>query len=82
MASRPTEHCYRVVPGKLPAGEYPGNIDDGSSRAKLDRLTEVGISAHGDVGLYRRLTVLRRFRRGGSARRDEGCPVVHLVFPR
>ncbi len=35
MSSRPIKHCYWVVPGKLLAGEYPGNIDDGSSRAKL-----------------------------------------------
>ena len=49
MTSKPIENCYWVIPGKLLAGEYPRNIDDESSRAKLARLTEGGVSAFIDL---------------------------------
>lgn len=45
----PIENSYWVVPGKLLAGEYPRNIDEGSSRAKLDALIRAGITAFIDL---------------------------------
>ena len=41
--------CYWVVPGKLLAGEYPRNVDEGSSREKLAMLTDAGVSAFIDL---------------------------------
>ena len=46
---RPIENCYWVVPGKLLAGEYPRNLDDESSIAKLAALTEAGITSFIDL---------------------------------
>ena len=49
MTSRPIENCYWVAPGKLLAGEYPRNLDEESSRDKLARLTEAGVSVFIDL---------------------------------
>ena len=49
MTDRPIENCYWVVPGQLLAGEYPRNIDEDSSRSKLARLTEAGVSVFIDL---------------------------------
>ena len=49
MTSKPIENCYWVVPGKLLAGEYPRNYDDGSSREKVAALTGAGITAFIDL---------------------------------
>ena len=46
---RPIDHCYWVVPGKLLAGEYPRNLDEESSREKLAKFAEAGISAFIDL---------------------------------
>ena len=46
---RPIEMCYWVVPGKLLAGEYPRNLDEASSREKLARLTDAGVSVFIDL---------------------------------
>ncbi|MXZ90741.1 MAG: hypothetical protein F4W95_05350 [Chloroflexi bacterium] len=46
---RPIDHCYWVLPGKLLAGEYPRNIDEPSSREKLRKLTDAGVSAFIDL---------------------------------
>ena len=46
---RPIEHCYWVVPGKLLAGEYPRSLNEESSREKLRRLTDAGVSAFIDL---------------------------------
>ena len=46
---RPIEMCYWVVPGKLLAGEYPRNLDEESSREKLRRLTDAGVSVFIDL---------------------------------
>ncbi len=46
---RPIEYCYWVIPGKLLAGEYPRNLDETSSREKLAKLTDAGVSAFIDL---------------------------------
>ena len=46
---RPIEMCYWVIPGKLLAGEYPSNVDEPSSREKLQQLTDAGVSAFIDL---------------------------------
>ena len=46
---RPIEKCYWVVPGKLLAGEYPRNLDEASSREKLGRLADAGVTAFIDL---------------------------------
>ena len=55
MTGRPIENCYWVVPGQLLAGEYPRNLDEDSSRAKLARLTEAGVSVFIDLTEYAEL---------------------------
>ena len=45
----PLANCYWVVPGKLLAGEYPGGTSSESTRERLKRLTEAGISAFVDL---------------------------------
>ena len=46
---RPIEMCYWVVPGKLLAGEYPRTPDEATSREKLARLTDAGVSVFIDL---------------------------------
>lgn len=46
---KPIANCYWVVPGKLLAGEYPGDKDEPSARAKLDKFKEANITAFVDL---------------------------------
>jgi hypothetical protein len=46
---KPIAHCYWVIPGRLLAGEYPRNLDEASSREKLAKFTEAGVSAFIDL---------------------------------
>lgn len=39
----PFERCYWVVPGKLLAGYYPGDLDPGEAQKKLQGLLRAGI---------------------------------------
>jgi len=41
---KPIPDSYWVNPGQLLAGEYPRNLDDASSRVKLQRLLEAGVT--------------------------------------
>jgi protein-tyrosine phosphatase len=43
-SERPIPDSYWVHPGRLLAGEYPRNKDDASSRVKLRRVLEAGIT--------------------------------------
>jgi len=47
--NRPIEQCYWVVPGRLLAGEYPRNVDEGSSREKIGALLRAGITTFVDL---------------------------------
>ncbi len=49
MTDQPIEHCYWVEPGKLLAGEYPRNLDEESSKEKIQTLISAGISAFIDL---------------------------------
>jgi len=49
FAHRPIEQCYWVVPGRLLAGEYPRNVDEGSSRDKIDALLRAGVTTFVDL---------------------------------
>ena len=46
---QPIKNCYWVGPGKFLAGEYPRNIDEASSRAKIDALISAGVMAFIDL---------------------------------
>ncbi len=46
---KPVQFCYWVIPGKLLAGEYPRNLDDESSPAKIRALTDAGIASFIDL---------------------------------
>ena len=49
MSSVPITHSYWVVREKFLAGEYPRDIDEESSRAKLSALLDAGFSAFIDL---------------------------------
>lgn len=49
MANTPIKHCYWVVPCKLLAGEYPRDLDDVSSRAKIKALLDAGVTTFIDL---------------------------------
>ena len=46
---KPIENCYWVIPGQFLAGEYPGDIDEESSRVKINHLIHSGITAFIDL---------------------------------
>ena len=46
---KPIKFCYWVIPGKLLAGEYPRNLDDESSPAKIRALTDAGVTSFIDL---------------------------------
>lgn len=46
---QPINSCYWVDPGRLLAGEYPGDVDDESAQRKLARLTDAGVTAFIDL---------------------------------
>ncbi len=48
LPPRPTPNCYWVVPGFL-AGNYPRTRDDDSSRVKLARILDAGVTRFVDL---------------------------------
>jgi len=46
---KPIENCYWVVPGKFLAGEYPRDMDEKSSRVKINALIHSGITVFIDL---------------------------------
>lgn len=46
---RPHANCYWVEPGRLLAGEYPGDRDAASARAKLGALLAAGLDTFVDL---------------------------------
>ena len=85
MEDLPIEHCYWVVPGVFLAGEYPRNLDETSSRAKLDALVGAGVRTFVDLtedrdGLLPYVPLLLAYRDQGVSHRrfpvaDQGVPV-------
>ena len=49
MNDKPIDNCYWVIPGKFLAGEYPRDLDEASSIAKVAALTNAGITAFIDL---------------------------------
>ena len=49
MTNKPIDNCYWVVPGKLLAGEYPRNLEDHSSPAKVAAFEEAGVASFIDL---------------------------------
>ena len=49
MTEKPIDNSYWVVPGKLLAGEYPRNLDDASSPAKVASFIDAGVSVFIDL---------------------------------
>lgn len=43
MLPRPHDNCYWVVPGRLMAGEYPGDRDDAIARRRLTAIAAAGV---------------------------------------
>jgi Dual specificity phosphatase, catalytic domain len=46
---RPLPNTYWVIPGRLLAGEYPGDPDDSRARQRLARVQEAGIDSFIDL---------------------------------
>jgi hypothetical protein len=46
---RPLPNTYWVIPGRVLAGEYPGNPDDTVARSRLARLHDAGINSFFDL---------------------------------
>ena len=46
---RPIRYCYWVEPGKLLAGEYPRDLDGGSSKEKIGALKDAGVTTFVDL---------------------------------
>ena len=46
---RPLPNSYWVIPGRLLAGEYPGDFDRAQTRRRLMRLREAGIGSFVDL---------------------------------
>jgi hypothetical protein len=46
---RPLPNSYWVIPGRLLAGEYPGNPDPAQARLRLTRLRDAGIDSFVDL---------------------------------
>jgi protein-tyrosine phosphatase len=85
--ARPLPDCYRVEPGPLLAGGYPGGASDEQTRRRLRALLDVGVGAFfdltaaGEYGLARYDHVLRELAPSVSWSRhaipDFGVPSVH-----
>jgi len=46
---KPIDNCYWVVPGMFLAGEYPRDMDEESSRVKINALIHSGITVFIDL---------------------------------
>ena len=46
---RPIDNCYWVAPGKLLAGQYPRNIEEATSAAKMRKILDAGVTAFIDT---------------------------------
>jgi Dual specificity phosphatase, catalytic domain len=49
LMDRPLLNTYWVIPGRLLAGEYPGDPDDSQARQRLERLSGAGIDSFIDL---------------------------------
>ena len=75
---RPIEYCYWAEPGKLLAGEYPRELEEAPSRAKMAALKDAG------VALFVDLTEENEPARGGiplAPYAQWAAPAAHMRFP-
>jgi protein-tyrosine phosphatase len=72
-AGRPNANTYWVEPGRLLAGEYPRNMDEASSRAKLRAYLEAGVTFFLDLTEEGELTPYDDLLKRGA----DGRGVVH-----
>jgi hypothetical protein len=49
LMDRPIPESYWVEPGRLLAGEYPGHLDEGLARKRIDALIEAGFGMFIDL---------------------------------
>jgi hypothetical protein len=49
QTERPIAESYWVIPGRLLAGEYPGRMDENSTRKRIDALIEAGFNLFIDL---------------------------------
>ncbi len=82
----PHANCYWVVPGRLMAGEYPSGWDEPSTRERLRRYLECGVSCFVDLtepGELEPYEALLREEAGQRARavRYERLPVRDFQVP-
>jgi predicted protein tyrosine phosphatase len=76
---RPLRESYWVEPGRLLAGEYPGQFDDTLTRKRLDAMIEAGFTTFIDLTRPNEtVTYLKTLKE--EARRYE-VEVSHLRFP-
>ena len=75
---RPIEQCYWAEPGKLLAGEYPRNVDDESSAAKMAALKDAGVELFIDLTEEGEL---RPYRQWAAPAEHMRVPVVDMSVP-
>ena len=76
---RPIENCYWVAPGKLLAGEYPRNLDDESSAAKVAALKRAGVDLFVDLTEEGELLPYAQW---AAPARHERFPIRDVSVPR
>lgn len=77
----PLADSYWVLPGRLLAGEYPGDLKDEQARRKLERLLEAGITLFLDLteeGEHALRPYVHLLREQAASL---GRPVKHLRLP-
>ena len=84
---RPSENSYWVIPGRFAAGEYPGDIQDRQTVAKLNNLFDAGIDCFidltepGELEPYSEV-MEEEARRRGLTVGWERHPIVDMSIPR
>ncbi len=76
----PIEYSYWVVPGKLMAGEYPRNLDDRTSAAKVKSVIDAGIVSFIDLTEYKELKSYEEFLPNDVS--HQRFPIQDMSIPR
>jgi len=78
MITRPINNCYWVIPGKLLAGEYPGDVEQETSKEKIKSLLDTGVAAFIDLTEENELLPYSEFRESAS---HERYPIQDQSIP-
>lgn len=73
---RPIRYCYWVEPGKLLAGEYPRDLDGGSSEEKIGALKDAGVTTFVDL-----TEEDEEYLQPPQPYADLAAPAIHRRFP-